>query len=150
MKESECSLAPEFRYRARLFPSAVAPVPCPLCLAPCPTAPLSQTCGLSKRELSEVFPTPWPQDVLVYAGTAGKATLPILRLGAGQPVWSESSPPTKTMGQEWKAPEASSCCWSLFPAEQPDGFVSLSVPIVPKGHSSLSRPLPGLFLPSLS
>lgn len=60
--------------------------------------------------------------------------------GAGQPVWSESCPPTKTMGLGWTAQEASSCCWSLFPAELPTGFVSLSVPIVPEKHivSSLS------------
>lgn len=63
--------------------SSAALPPCPGSL---PAAPLSQTCGLSTRELIEGLPTPQPQDVLVL----GKP--PLLRPGEGQPVCPECSP----------------------------------------------------------
>lgn len=86
----------------------------------------------------------------MYAGTAGKYTLPTLRLGVGRGSQSGLKAVLPQRGRlGWTAQEASSCCWFLFPAELPTGSVGLSVPIVSEGHIVLC-PLLGLFLLYLS
>lgn len=104
-----------------------------------PAAPLSQTCGLSTRELSEGFPAPRPQDVLVLERP------PLPGPGVGQPVCPASSPLEQSLwGWGWWVREASSSDWSLFSAELPAGQRSLWAPIRAKVHTF--RPLPVLLL----
>lgn len=104
-----------------------------------PAAPLSQTCGLSTRELSEGFPAPRPQDVLVLERP------PLPGPGVGQPVCPASSPLEQSLwGWGWWVREASSSDWSLFSAELPADQRSLWVPIWAKVHTF--RPLPVLLL----
>lgn len=93
-----------------------------------PAAPLSQTCGLSTRELSEGFPAPRPQDVLVLERP------PLPGPGVGQPVCPASSPLEQSLwGWGWWVREASSSDWSLFSAELPAGQRSLWAPIWGQG-----------------